>query len=90
MTIVEGSGISRKNRVSADQMLRILDRFESHHTLLRRQGREYYKTGTLYGISTRAGYIESGSGGFYRYVVMMNSRGKSTRPVMRKLLQVLD
>ncbi|MCP4622824.1 MAG: D-alanyl-D-alanine carboxypeptidase [bacterium] len=90
MTIVEGSGISRKNRVSADQMLRILDRFESHHTLLRRRGREYYKTGTLYGISTRAGYIESGGGGFYRYVVMMNSRGKSTRPVMQRLLQELD
>ena len=57
---------------------------------MRRRGREYYKTGTLYGIRTRAGYIESGSGGFYRYVVMMNSRGKSTRPVMRKLLQMLD
>jgi D-alanyl-D-alanine carboxypeptidase/D-alanyl-D-alanine-endopeptidase (penicillin-binding protein 4) len=90
LTIVEGSGISRKNRVSADQMLRILDKFESHLKLMRRRGREYYKTGTLYGISTRAGYIESGSGGYYRYVVMMNSRGKTTRPVMRKLLQVLE
>jgi D-alanyl-D-alanine carboxypeptidase/D-alanyl-D-alanine-endopeptidase (penicillin-binding protein 4) len=90
MTMVEGSGISRKNRVSADQMLRILAKFEPHHTLMRHRGREYYKTGTLYGISTRAGYIESGNGGFYRYVVMMNSRGKSTRPIMHKLLQVLD
>ena len=90
MTIVEGSGISRKNRVSADQMLHILAEFESHRTLMRHRGREYYKTGTLNGISTRAGYIESGSGGFYRYVVMMNSHGKSTRPVMRKLFQVLD
>ena len=90
MTIVEGSGISRNNRVSADQMLRILAEFESQRTLMRRRGREYYKTGTLHGISTRAGYIESGSGGFYRYVVMMNSHGKSTRPAMRKLLQILD
>ena len=90
MTMVEGSGISRKNRVSADQMLRILAKFEPHHTLMRHRGREYYKTGTLYGISTRAGYIESGNGGFYRYVVMMNSRGKSTRPIMHKLLQVLE
>ena len=90
LTIVEGSGISRKNRVSASQMLRILTEFEPHRTLMRRQGREYYKTGTLYGINTRAGYIESANGGFYRYAVMMNTRGKTTRPVMRRLLQELE
>jgi len=90
MTIVEGSGISRKNRVSADQMLRVLARFEPHRALMRQQGREYYKTGTLYGINTRAGYIASSNGGSYRYVVMINTPGKSTKPVMRKLLKSLD
>jgi D-alanyl-D-alanine carboxypeptidase/D-alanyl-D-alanine-endopeptidase (penicillin-binding protein 4) len=90
MEIVEGSGISRKNKVTAEQMLRILARFDPHRPLLRRQGREYFKTGTLNGISTRAGYIDSGNGGVYRYVVMLNSPGKSTGPVMRRLLQMLD
>ncbi len=90
MTIVEGSGISRKNRVSADQMLRVLAKFEPHRRLMRHQGREYYKTGTLYGISTRAGYLASSYGGLYRYVVILNSPGKSTKPVMHKLLQMLD
>jgi D-alanyl-D-alanine carboxypeptidase/D-alanyl-D-alanine-endopeptidase (penicillin-binding protein 4) len=90
MTIVEGSGISRKNRVSAAQMLRVLAQFESHRNLMRRRGREYFKTGTLYGISTRAGYIASRNGGLYRYVVMINSAGKSTKPVMRRLLKSLD
>ena len=90
MTIVEGSGISRKNRVSANQMLRVLAKFEPHRRLMRRQGREYYKTGTLHGINTRAGYIASGNGGSYRYVVMINTPGKSTKPVMRKLLKFLE
>jgi len=90
MTIVEGSGISRKNRVSADQMMRVLAKFEPHRTLMRHQGREYYKTGTLYGINTRAGYIASRNGGSYRYVVMINSTGKSTKPIMRKLLKSLE
>jgi D-alanyl-D-alanine carboxypeptidase/D-alanyl-D-alanine-endopeptidase (penicillin-binding protein 4) len=90
MTIVEGSGISRQNRVSADQMLQVLAEFESHRRLMRHQGREYYKTGTLNGISTRAGYITSRKGGSYRYVVMINTPGKSTKPVMHKLLQMLD
>jgi len=87
---VEGSGISRENRVSADQMMRVLAKFEPHRTLMRRQGREYYKTGTLNGINTRAGYIASSNGGLYRYVVMINTPGKSTNPVMRRLLEALD
>ena len=88
--IVEGSGISRENRISADQMMRVLAKFEPHRTLMRRQGREYYKTGTLNGINTRAGYIASSNGGLYRYVVMINTPGKSINPVMRKLLTALD
>jgi D-alanyl-D-alanine carboxypeptidase/D-alanyl-D-alanine-endopeptidase (penicillin-binding protein 4) len=90
MKIIEGSGISRKNKVSANQMLRVLAEFKSHRKLLRRQGRQYYKTGTLYGINTRAGFIASSHGGFYRFVVMINTPGKSTKPVMRRLLTSLD
>jgi len=90
MAIVEGSGISRNNRVSADQMLQVLAKFEPHRALMRHRGREYYKTGTLQGISTRAGYITSVNGGLYRYVVMVNTPGKSTKPVMRKLLQMME
>jgi D-alanyl-D-alanine carboxypeptidase/D-alanyl-D-alanine-endopeptidase (penicillin-binding protein 4) len=90
ISIVEGSGISRRNRISADQMLRVLNEFETHHRLMRRQGREFYKTGTLYGIRTRAGYIKKNNGGLYRYVVMINTPGKSTMPVMRRLLKILE
>ena len=90
LTIVEGSGISRKNRVSANNMLRVLSKFESHFKLMRRQGREYYKTGTLHDISTRAGYFASRKGGLYRFVVMLNTPGKSTQPIMRKLLPTLE
>ncbi|MFC1881697.1 D-alanyl-D-alanine carboxypeptidase/D-alanyl-D-alanine-endopeptidase [Thermodesulfobacteriota bacterium] len=90
MTIVEGSGISRQNRVSAGQMLRILEAFEPNFVLLRQQGRDFYKTGTLHGINTRAGYIASQNGGRYRYVVMVNTQGKSTKPIMRQLLKILE
>ena len=89
MSIVEGSGISRQNRVTANHMLRVLDKFKPHHRLMRRNGREFYKTGTLYGVSTRAGYIVAENGGLYRYVVMFNTPGKSTIPIMRKLLRIL-
>jgi D-alanyl-D-alanine carboxypeptidase/D-alanyl-D-alanine-endopeptidase (penicillin-binding protein 4) len=89
MILFEGSGISRKNRVSAAQMITILDHFVPHRTLMRREGNEYYKTGTLHGINTRAGYVRNQNGQLYRYVVIINTPGRSTRPLMKKLRQIL-
>jgi D-alanyl-D-alanine carboxypeptidase/D-alanyl-D-alanine-endopeptidase (penicillin-binding protein 4) len=90
LTIVEGSGLSRRNRVSARQMLRVLENFEPYHPLMRHQGREFFKTGSLRGVSTRAGYIEDGRGQLNPYVVMVNTPGRSTAPVLRRLLRALD
>ena len=90
MVLFEGSGISRKNRVSAAHMIKILDSFEPYHTLMRREKNEFYKTGTLHGINTRAGYIRNGQGQFYRYVVIINTPGKSMRPVMKKMKRILE
>jgi D-alanyl-D-alanine carboxypeptidase/D-alanyl-D-alanine-endopeptidase (penicillin-binding protein 4) len=90
LSIVEGSGISRDNKVSAAQMDRILQEFLPYYHLMRRSGREHYKTGTLHGISTRAGYIKSAHSGLYRYVIMLNSPGKSTDSLILRLLRILD
>ncbi len=87
--LVEGSGISHRNRISAQGMIRILAAFEPYRHLMRRRGREYYKTGTLTGVRTRAGYIDSRRGGRYRFVVMMNTKGKSAEKVTRQLLKKL-
>ena len=88
--IVEGSGISRDNRISAVQMDQVLQEFLPYHYLMRRQGREFYKTGTLYGVSTRAGYIKRSDGEFYRYIIMFNTAGKSTDSLILRLLRILD
>jgi D-alanyl-D-alanine carboxypeptidase/D-alanyl-D-alanine-endopeptidase (penicillin-binding protein 4) len=69
--IIEGSGISRKNRLSALDMLAVLKRFEPHRSLLVREGCLLYKTGSLWGINTRAGFIESGSGSPYYFVIFL-------------------
>ncbi len=90
MTIAEGSGISRNNRVSALQMDCVLQKFLPYRHLMRREGREFFKTGTLHGISTRAGYIETANGELYRYVILLNTPGKSTEPIILRLLRILD
>ena len=83
--IVEASGISRQNRINARAMMTILDRFTPYHDLMRKQNRQYYKTGHLKGIRSRAGYIKSGDGKLYRFVVILNTPGKSTHRIMRVL-----
>ena len=87
--LVEGSGISRDNRITARGLDRVLEGFEPYRYLMHREGRSSFKTGTLYGISTRAGYIEGTDGGLYRFTVLINSRGKSAAGVMRKMLRVI-
>ena len=87
--LVEGSGISRQNRISALDMIQVLGAFEPFRHLMPQKGREYYKTGTLNGIRTRAGYIKRTRGGRYRFVVMMNTKGKSAKKVAQRLLKRL-
>lgn len=87
--IVEGSGISRKNRVTAEMMIAILDAFAPHSELLQKRGRIFYKTGTLSGIQSRAGYIEGKDGVLYRFVVMLNTDGALADPIVDRIAAAL-
>ena len=89
-TYVEGSGISRKNRISAKDMLVVLDEFEPFHHLMRKNKREYYKTGSLSGVTSRVGYIESDKGTRYKYVVFINTPRKTTHAAMRCIHSFID
>jgi D-alanyl-D-alanine carboxypeptidase/D-alanyl-D-alanine-endopeptidase (penicillin-binding protein 4) len=89
LAIVEGSGISRANRISADGMRRVLAAFHPHRHLLRQDGREAYKTGTLRGIQTRAGYVST-STGQYGYVIMLNSGQRRMGAVMPSVHRFID
>jgi serine-type D-Ala-D-Ala carboxypeptidase/endopeptidase (penicillin-binding protein 4) len=89
LQIVEGSGISRENRVSARTMARLLQAFFPHRELMRQTEREYYKTGTMDGISTRAGFLKGDGGKLYPFVVMLNTKGQSMDRVMEKLHRII-
>ncbi|MDH4205648.1 MAG: D-alanyl-D-alanine carboxypeptidase [Desulfobacteraceae bacterium] len=80
--IEEGSGISRKNRISARDFYKILNAFIPHYFLIRQTDKMYYKTGTLKGIHTRAGYIKKKNGKLYPFVLMINTPGKFPEPMM--------
>jgi serine-type D-Ala-D-Ala carboxypeptidase/endopeptidase (penicillin-binding protein 4) len=87
--IVEASGISRRNRITARAMLKILRQYEPYHSLMRHEGRQFYKTGHLNGVRTRAGFLTSTHGGLYRFVVFINTPGKSTDGIMNAIEKYL-
>jgi len=81
--IVEGSGISRKNRISALDMLAILKKFEPYRHLLKKKGNMLYKTGGLRGIKTRAGYIEQSQERLQYFVIFLNRSNQNINKLMR-------
>jgi D-alanyl-D-alanine carboxypeptidase/D-alanyl-D-alanine-endopeptidase (penicillin-binding protein 4) len=89
--IVEGSGISRLNRISAIDMLKALAAFRPYFHLLKRKGGQYFKTGTLSGISTRVGYFDVNGDGkaLYPFVVFLNTKGKRAEIVTSLLGKVV-
>jgi len=89
LSIVEGSGISRKNRISAKSLHKTIEAFIPYHNLMQKKEREFYKTGTLKDINTRVGYIRGNKEELYSFVVMINTPGKSAEPIMNRLLKVL-
>ncbi|GIT71954.1 MAG: hypothetical protein Ct9H300mP28_17680 [Pseudomonadota bacterium] len=70
--IAEGSGISRKNRLTPDAVLLLLKAFLPYQHLLPRKKNFPYKTGTLSGVYSMAGYLST-SDPLY-FVILLNSK----------------
>ena len=88
--IVEGSGISRDNKISAEMLFQALLAFKPYAHLLKYEDGIYYKTGTLLGISSRAGYIEHTNGKLYPFVVILNSKGKASARFMKWIRRIVE
>uniref|UniRef100_A0A7C4RTH8 D-alanyl-D-alanine carboxypeptidase n=1 Tax=Desulfatirhabdium butyrativorans TaxID=340467 RepID=A0A7C4RTH8_9BACT len=83
IVVVEGSGISRSNRICATDMDAILVRFQPFRHLMRHREGEWFKTGTMNGIRNRTGFLEDADGGLWRFVVLLNTPGKSTESILK-------
>lgn len=86
--LVEGSGISRDNRFTARGLAKVLDLFAPHAGLMRRSRRgSRYKTGTISGVRTLAGYAKTAKNGTVRFVISLNSGPAKLR---FRLLETLE
>jgi len=88
--ISEGSGISRKNRLSAGNLHRILLEFKPHYRLLRKGPDDFHKTGTLHGISTRVGFLGTDPKSVHTYVILCNTPGRSAKTIRNRLQKIID
>lgn len=83
----EGSGISRKNRLTPGAVWQLLRAFSERRNLLHGENGVLYKTGTLRGVSSMAGYLP---GSKTRYFVILLNQPKNRRDEILKLLLASD
>lgn len=85
--VVEGSGLSRSNRISPKAMLKVLDAFKPYADLMPVDRGVAVKSGTLSGVYSYAGYFRNGSD-LEGFVIMLNQQ-RNTRDRLMALLGTL-
>ncbi len=75
----EGSGISRGTSFTARGLAQVLHLFEPHSGLLKGGRGSKYKTGTMSGIRTLAGYADTAKHGRVRFVIALKGNTGAMR-----------
>ena len=83
----EGSGISRGNRFTARGLARLLHHFAPHADLLTTRKGASYKTGTLSGVRTLAGYAKTSKHGQVRFVISLRGNTGAMRFRLLRTIQ---
>jgi D-alanyl-D-alanine carboxypeptidase/D-alanyl-D-alanine-endopeptidase (penicillin-binding protein 4) len=77
--LVEGSGISRDNHFTARGLAKVLTLFAPNASLLKKDKGASFKTGTLDGVRTLAGYATTSRHGQVRFVISLKSNDGAMR-----------
>ena len=83
----EGSGLSRGNRFTARGLARVLTLFAPHADLLKNGKGAAYKTGTLDGVRTLAGYADTKGHGQVRFVISLKGNNGALRFRLLRAIQ---
>lgn len=83
----EGSGISRNNRFTARGLAKVLTLFAPHAGLLKKDKGASYKTGTLDGVRTLAGYANTSGHGPVRFVISLQGNNGALRFELLKAIE---
>ena len=85
--LVEGSGLSRQNRISCRGLVRILERFRPYAGLLPRKKGFLLKSGTMTGVYAYAGYLRGREAPF---ALILNQEENRRDALLQELAAALD
>lgn len=88
--VEEGSGISRKNHITALEMDKVLVKFFPYYQLLPVKNGMWVKTGTLSGVSGLVGYFQSKSHGWVRFTIILNQASNQRDEIAQLLFENLQ
>ena len=84
LQMVEGSGLSRQNRITAAALVQVLHRFSPFASLLSVKEGVLLKTGTMHDIFCYAGYFEEESG-LVPFAILLNQEKNNRKDILRRL-----
>lgn len=96
MHILDGSGLSPQNRITAAALVQVLRYaksrpwYKSFYTALPEINRMKMKSGSILGARAYAGYHTSRAGKEYIFAIMVNNYEGSSSMIVRKMWGVLD
>jgi D-alanyl-D-alanine carboxypeptidase/D-alanyl-D-alanine-endopeptidase (penicillin-binding protein 4) len=79
LELQEGSGLSPGNRFTARGLAQVLQLFAPHSGLLQSGDGTRYKTGSIAGVRTLAGYADTAAHGRVRFVISLGGSGGAMR-----------
>lgn len=86
-TVVEGSGLSEKNRITPEAMLTLLEAFTPYKHLLARTHNTPLKSGTLTGVYCYAGYLQV-DGHDSPFAILLNQPQNNRDEILQLLKKV--
>lgn len=82
VTVVEGSGLSRKNLITPAAMIAVLELFKPYSSLLGETQNTLLKSGTMTGVYGYAGYFES-AGRLDPFVILLNQKSNNRERLLK-------
>ena len=86
LQIQDGAGLSRKNQISCETMIRVLQRFRKYKHLLPLKEQIPLKSGTMEGIYSYAGYLGTKKDA-PAFVLMLNQKVNNRDKLLKQLLK---
>ncbi|HPG30183.1 MAG TPA: D-alanyl-D-alanine carboxypeptidase [bacterium] len=88
--IKEASGLSRENKINCLEMNFILNLFQKYKNLMRTKNEGNFKTGTLSGVYSIAGYYDSPRFGELKIIIFLQQKNNRRNVILKKIIDFIE